>query len=155
MLSHIVFEDDFLIHIYLEADAIITGSPTYFYNITSDIKAFIERLYCFQLFAEDDRSVWSSINEVLGRKYAVVISICEQNDEKDMRFTTEVMSKPLEGLGYRVIENVKILKLFKKGDVLKNQDALDQAIRAGKKLKKTLTLRKETEEKLKLQTKNY
>lgn len=139
----------------LEADAIITGSPTYFYNITSDMKAFIERLYCFQLFAEDDRSVWSSINEVLGGKYAVVISICEQNDEKDMGFTTEAMCKPLEGLGYRVIANVKTLKLFKKGDVLKNQDSLDQAIRAGKKLKKTLTLRKETEEKLKLQTKNY
>lgn len=134
----------------LEADAIIIGSPTYFYNITADMKAFIERLYCFQVFAEDDRSVWSSINEVLGGKYAVVISICEQNDEKDMGFTAEAMSKPLEDLGYRVVETVKILNLFKKGDVLQNQDALEQVKRAGKKLKKTIRLRKETEEKLKL-----
>lgn len=133
----------------LEADAIIMGSPTYFYNITSDMKAFIERLYCFQIFAEDDRSVWSSINEVLGGKYAVVISICEQSDEKDMGFTAEAMSQPLEGLGYRVIETVKILKLFKKGEAIKNQDALDQVKKAGIKLKKTIRLRKETEKKLK------
>lgn len=133
----------------LNSDAIILGSPTYFYNITSDMKAFIERCYCFQLFAEDDRSVWSSVNEVMGGKYAVVISICEQNDEKDMGFTAEAMSKPLEGLGYRVIDTVKILKLFKRGDVLKNHHALEQVKKAGEKLQKTIILRKETEEKLK------
>lgn len=129
----------------LNSDAIILGSPTYFYNITSEMKAFIERLYCFQVFAEDDRSVWSSINEALGGKYAAVISICEQNDEKDMGFTAEAMSKPLEGLGYRVVETVKVLKLFKKGDVLQNQAALEQVQIAGKKLEKTVMLRKKTE----------
>ena len=134
----------------MNSDAIILGSPTYFYNITAVMKAFIERLYCFQIFAEDDRSVWSSINEALGGKYAVVIAICEQNDEKDMGFTAEAMSKPLEGLGYRVIEKVKILKLFKKGDVIQNQDALELVKRAGRKLEKTIRLRSETQEKLKL-----
>jgi len=134
----------------INSDAIVLGSPTYFYNITADMKAFIERLYCFQVFAEDDRSVWSSINEVLGGKYAVVISICEQNDEKDMGFTAEAMSKPLEGLGYRIVETVKILELFKKGDALQNRYALEQVKRAGKKLEKTVRLRKETQEKLKL-----
>jgi len=135
----------------MESDGIILGSPTYFYNITADMKAFIERFYCFQVFAEDDRSVWSSINEALGGKYAVVISICEQNDERDMGFTAEAMSKPLEGLGYRVVETVKILKLFKKGDALENQNALEQVKRAGHKLEKTFRLKKETETKLKLQ----
>ncbi|MGO1651088.1 flavodoxin family protein [Senegalia sp. (in: firmicutes)] len=146
-----VITDDMqkLYPLILEADAIITGSPTYFYNITADMKAFIERLYCFQVFAEDDRSVWSSINEALGGKYAVVIAICEQNDKKDMGFTAEAMSKPLEGLGYRVVETVKILKLFKKEDSLKNQDALEEVKRAGEKLKKTMILRKETKEKFK------
>ena len=132
----------------MNSDAIVLGSPTYFYNITVDMKAFIERLYCFQVFAEDDRSVWSSINEALGGKYAVVIAICEQNDEKDMGFTAEAMSKPLEGLGYRVVETVKILKLFKKGDILQNQDALEQVKRAGNKLEKTIRLRSKTQEKL-------
>lgn len=133
-----------------DSDAIVLGSPTYFYNITADMKAFIERFYCFQVFAEDDRSVWSSVNEALGQKYAVVISICEQNDEKDMGFTAEAMSKPLEGLGYRVVETVKILKLFKRQDALQNQNALNQVKRAAEKLKKTFILREETKEKLKL-----
>ena len=132
----------------INSDAIVLGSPTYFYNITADMKAFIERLYCFQVFAENDRSVWSSINESLGGKYAVVIAICEQNDEEDMGFTAQAMKKPLEGLGYRVISTVKILKLFKKGDVQQNQNALEQVKIAGEKLEKTFRLRKETEKRL-------
>ena len=131
------------------SDAIILGSPTYFYNITSDMKAFIERLYCFQIFAENDRSVWSSVNEVLGGKYAAVIAICEQNNEEDMGFTAEAMKKPLEGLGYRVLSTVKILELFKKGDALQDQKALEQVRMAGQKLERTFRLRKETEKKLK------
>jgi len=142
-----VIKDDMqkIYPLIINSDAIVLGSPTYFYNITSDMKAFIERLYCFQVFAEDDRSVWSSINEAIGGKYAVVIAICEQNDEEDMGFTAEAMKKPLEGLGYRVTSTVKVLKLFKKGDVLQNQIAVDQVKIAGEKLEKIFRLRKETE----------
>ena len=142
-----VIKDDMqkIYPLIINSDAIVLGSPTYFYNITSDMKAFIERLYCFQVFAEDDRSVWSSINEAIGGKYAVVIAICEQNDEEDMGFTAEAMKKPLEGLGYRVTSTVKVLKLFKKGDVLQNQIAVDQVKIAGVKLEKIFRLRKETE----------
>ena len=129
----------------LEADAIILGSPTYFYNVTADVKAFIDRCYCFEMFAEDDRSVWMGINEVLGGKYAVVIAVCEQHSEGDMGFTAEAMAKPLEALGYRVIDIVKILGLFKKGEALNDKKALDQAVKGGKKLAKTLKLRKEVE----------
>jgi multimeric flavodoxin WrbA len=145
-----VIKDDMqkIYPLIMSADAIVLGSPTYFYNITADMKAFIERLYCFQVFADDDRSVWSSINEALGGKYAVVISICEQNDEKDMGFTSEAMSMPLEGLGYRVIEAVKVLKLFGKGDALQSKEALEQVQRAGKKLEKIISLREETKKNL-------
>ncbi|MGK0467671.1 flavodoxin family protein [Clostridium sp.] len=145
-----VIKDDMqkIYPLIMSADAIVLGSPTYFYNITADMKAFIERLYCFQVFADDDRSVWSSINEALGGKYAVVISICEQNDEKDMGFTSEAMSMPLEGLGYRVIEAVKVLKLFGKGDALQSKEALEQVQRAGKKLEKIIRLREATKKNL-------
>lgn len=134
----------------LEADAIILGSPTYFYNITSDMKAFLERCYNFEVFDEDDRSVWTSVNEVLGGKYASVIAVCEQHDEKDMGFTAEAMAKPLEALGYRIIDKVKILELFKKGEALENKIALDEAKNAGDRLAKTLILRRDIEKKLKV-----
>ncbi|MCB2293332.1 flavodoxin family protein [Clostridium algoriphilum] len=134
----------------INSDAIILGSPTYFYNITSDMKAFIERLYCFQIFDKNERSVWSSVNEVLGGKYASVIAICEQNNEEDMGFTAEAMKKPLEGLGYRVLSTVKVLNLFKKGEALQDRIALEQVIMAGQKLEKTLRLRKEAEKKFEI-----
>ncbi len=133
----------------LEADAIITGSPTYFYNITSDMKAFIERLYAHQVFAHDDRAVWTSINEVLGGKYAVVIAICEQNNNKDMGFTAEAMSMPLEALGYRVVETVKTLHAFKRDDTKNNLTAEAQVIEAGIKLRKTMMLAEDTKENIK------
>lgn len=147
-----VVEDD-MQKIYpslIGADAIILGSPTYFYNVSADVKAFIDRCYCFEVFAADDRSVWMGIHEVLGGKYAVVIAVCEQFSEEDMGYTAEGMAKPLEALGYRVIDTIKALRLFKKGEVLKdeNKNVLDQTTKAGKKLAKTLKLRKEVERKL-------
>jgi len=140
-----VVDDDMqkLYPLILQADAIILGSPTYFYNITSDMKAFIERLYCYEIFDKDDRSVWMSLNEAIGIKYASVIAICEQNNEHDMGFTAEAMKMPLEALGYRVIDVVKVLHLFKKGEAQQSNTALEQARISGEKLAKTLLLRKE------------
>lgn len=101
--------DDDMQKIYpllLEAEGIILGSPTYFYNVTSDMKAFIDRCYCLEAFAEDDRSVWLAINEALGGKYAAVVAIGEQHSEADLGYTAEVMEKSLQALGYRVVESV-------------------------------------------------
>jgi multimeric flavodoxin WrbA len=133
----------------LEADAIVIGSPTYFYNVTAAMKAFIDRCYCFDMFAGDDRSVWIGINEVLGIKYAAVIAVCEQHSEADMGYTAETMAKSLEALGYRIIDTVKAFGLFKPGDALNDERILEQAARAGKKLAKTLRLRNEVERKWK------
>lgn len=132
----------------LEADAVIIGSPTYFYNVTADMKAFLDRCYCFEVFADDDRSVWMGIHEVFGGKYAVVIAVCEQFDEKDMGFTAKAMSKTFEALGYRVIETVKTIGAFKAGEVSECETSLQQARKAGKRLIKTLKLRNKTKTEL-------
>ncbi len=132
----------------IEADALVIASPTYFYNVTSDIKAFIDRLYCFQVFADDDRSVWSSTIEAMGGKHALVIAICEQNNEEDMGFTAQAMTKPLEGLGYRIVETVKILNLYKKDEAMGNEHALGQVEKASWKLIKTLELKNKTKNRL-------
>ncbi len=145
--------DDDMQKIYpllLESEAVILGSPTYFYNVTSDIKAFIDRCYCLEAFAEDDRSVWLGINEAMGGKYAVVIAVCEQSSEEDMGYTAVAMEKSLQALGYRVVESVKVLKLFSKGEALGDKEALENAEKAGVKLAKTLKLRKEVQERLSL-----
>lgn len=150
--THRCVVDDDMQKIYpilMEADAIILGSPTYFYNVTAQVKAFIDRCYCFNVFTADDRSCWISINEALGGKYAVTVAVCEQHDERDMGFTSEAMSKPLEALGYRVVDNVKAIGLFEKGAACQDDEKMAQARRAGVKLAKVIKLRKETEAKLK------
>lgn len=145
-----VIKDDMqkIYPLIMEADALVLGSPTYFYNITADTKAFLERCYNYEVFAEDDRSVWMSINEVKGIKYAITVAVCEQQDEGDMGFTSDAMNKPLEALGYRVVDAVKILKLYELGAAEKENKALQQAKEAGARLAKTLQLRKEIEKRI-------
>lgn len=146
-----VINDDMqkIYKLLLEADGVVLGSPTYWYNITADMKAFIDRCYSLEVFAENDRSCWVGINEALGGKYAAVIATGEQHDEKYMGFTVEAMTKPLVDLGYRVVDTVKAIRLFEAGNVLKDEKVLNQAQRAGERLAKTLKLRKEIETKLK------
>lgn len=152
-----IIQDDMqkIYPLLLKADGIILGSPTYFYNISADLKAFIDRCYSFEVFAEDDRSCWLSVNEALGGKYAVVIAVCEQHNEKDMGFTIEAMSMPLEALGYRVIDTVKILNVFKAGEALRDSKALKQSRTAGERLVRTINLRKDVETKIKELKKTY
>ena len=132
----------------LESDAIILGSPAYFYNVSADMKAFIDRCYCFEAFDETDRSVWMGVNEAFGGKYASVVAVCEQQKEADMGYTAELMEKPLEALGYRVVSTVKALNLFTAGEALKYEKVINEANQAGEKLLKTLQLREKLKSKV-------
>ncbi len=133
----------------MEADAIVMGSPTHFYNVSAAVCSFFERCYCLETFDATDRSVWVSQGEALGGKYAVVIAVCEQADEADMGFTADAMRLPLESLGYRVVDTVKALKLFEKDAALQSQESLTRAAAAGQKLARTLLLRQNAQSLLK------
>jgi multimeric flavodoxin WrbA len=138
-----VIQDDMqrLYPLLEEADAIVLGSPTYFYNITAKVKSFLDRLYCYELFDESDRSVWMGLNEITGLKYGVTVAVCEQEDEADMGFTSPALSKPLEALGYRIVTNIKALHVYKKGSIKDDPAQLEKAMEAGVRLAKTLKLR--------------
>jgi multimeric flavodoxin WrbA len=123
-----------------EADGIVLGSPTYFYNMSSLTKAFIERLYCYDVFDETDRSLWLSPGDLRGAKYAVTVAVCEQNKAEDMGFTSKAMDLSLQSVGYRIVESLKVLHLFHKGEAVKHQEILSEALSAGKKLGMTLLL---------------
>ena len=125
-----------------KAEALILASPTYFYNVTGLMKFFLDRLYCYDLFDENDRSVWISKNELSAIKYAVTIAVCEQDKEDDMGFTSLTLNKTLEAVGYRITDSVKVLNAFIKGSVNNRQEDLSAALSAGERLGKTLNLRK-------------
>lgn len=124
-----------------KADALVIGSPTYFYNVTGIMKNFLNRLYCYEIFWEGDRSVWMGLNEALGIKYAVTVAVCEQEKEEDMGYTSLTLSKTLEAVGYRVVDNIKALHVYSKGDILNYEQELNRAVISGEKLAKTLKLK--------------
>lgn len=119
------------------AKGLVLVSPTHNYNITSWMKAFIDRLYCFYNFQNDHPRSWSSQLAGQNRK-AVIAAICEQEDPKDMGFTLEAMKMPLEALGYDIISELTVFKVFAKGRVKEDTEALKQAYQAGQALAKSL-----------------
>lgn len=134
--------------VLLEADGLILGSPTYFYNVSADMKAFLDRLYCLEIFADGDRSCWVGLPEVTGWKYAAAIAVCEQHEEKYMGFTAEAMTKSLDDLGYRVIDTVKAVGFWSAGEVLSDEETMRRAERAGERLVRTFNLRKQVGRKM-------
>ena len=91
----------------ITSKGLVLVSPTHNYNITSWMKAFIDRLYCFYNFKNDRPRSWSSQLAQQDRK-AVIAAICEQEDEKDMGFTIEAMKRPLEALGYEIVGELSV-----------------------------------------------
>lgn len=94
------------------------------------MKAFIDRLYCFYNFADTIPRQWSSNLANQGRK-AVLAAICEQEDVKDMGFTLEAMRLPLEALGYDIVGELPVFRIFHRGKVKDDQEALAKAGKLG------------------------
>lgn len=116
---------------------LVLVSPTHNYNITSWMKAFIDRLYCFYNFKNTIPRAWSSRLADQDRK-AVLVAVCEQENKKDMGFTLEAMRVPIEALGYHVIGEQAIFRIFDKGEVKEDAGSMEKAFILGKKLAKEL-----------------
>jgi len=117
----------------ISSKGLVLVSPTHNYNITSWMKAFIDRLYCFYNFQNTRPRAWSSQLANQDRK-AVIIAICEQENTHDMGYTLEAMRTPIEALGYQVIGEQTIFKIFDKGKVKNDSKALEKAFELGQNL---------------------
>jgi multimeric flavodoxin WrbA len=115
------------------AMGLILGSPTYNYNVTAPMKAFIDRLYPYYNFADERPGAYSSRLGDQGRK-ALVFTVCEQVKIEEMGFALEALGMPLEALGYEVLEKILATGYFEKGAVSKDGDILKKAFEAGRKL---------------------
>lgn len=117
----------------ISSKGLVLVSPTHNYNITSWMKAFIDRLYCFYNFENDRPRSWSSQFSNQGRK-AIIAAICEQEAAEDMGFTLEAMKKPLEALGYEIVGELSVFKVFDKAKVKDNKKTIEEAFQLGNKL---------------------
>ncbi|MDT8357625.1 MAG: flavodoxin family protein [Methanomicrobiaceae archaeon] len=112
------------------AGGLILGSPTYHYNITPEMKAFIDRLYPYYRFSDERPGPWSSCLQDLGKK-ALVFSIAEQDDPAERGFAIEAMQRPLEALGFEVADILRAEGYFEKGAVARDLNLLERAREAG------------------------
>ena len=116
---------------------LILVSPTHNYNITSWMKAFIDRLYCFYIFENNRPRSWSSQLANQHRK-AVIAAICEQEDKGDMGFTIEAMKNPIKALGYDIVGELSVFGIFDKGKVKGDAESIQQAYELGLNLAKAM-----------------
>ena len=121
----------------IASKGLVLVSPTHNYNMTSWMKAFIDRLYCFYNFENTRPRAWSSQLAGQGRR-AVLAAVCEQENERDMGFTLEAMRIPIEALGYQVIGEQAVFRIFDKGKVKEDRASLEKAFTLGKDLAKAL-----------------
>jgi multimeric flavodoxin WrbA len=128
-----------LYSVILESRGLVIVSPTYNYNVTAWIKAFIDRLYCFYDFNNNRPRGWSSRLSGQGRK-AVLAAVCEQVEEEDMGYTLDAMRRPIEALGYEIIGALPVFGIFDKGKVNEKRETLDKASDLGAKLAGQLLL---------------
>lgn len=123
----------------LASKGLILVSPTHNYNVTAWMKAFIDRLYCFYNFDQGRPRGWSSRLAGQGRK-AVIAAICEQESKEDMGFTLDAMRLPLKALGYEIIAEFPVFRIFDKAKVKNHTEILVEAERVGSDLAKSLFL---------------
>lgn len=122
----------------LESRGIVLVSPTHNYNITAWMKAFIDRLYCFYNFENTVPRAWSSRLAGQGRK-AVIAAVCEQENAADMGFTLDAMRLPIEALGYEVVDTLTVFRIFHRGKVADDPEAMAGAASLGAALSGALS----------------
>ena len=121
----------------IESQGLVLVCPTHNYNVTAWMKAFIDRLYCFYDFDNNRPRGWSSRLAGQGRK-AVLAAICEQENTEDMGFTLDAMRLPLKALGFDIIGELPVFRIFDKAKVKQEKLILDKAIKLGLDLAKSI-----------------
>lgn len=118
-----------------EASGLVLISPIYSYNMTTLMKSFVDRLYCFYDFTDERPGYWSSQLADQGRK-AIIAVVGEQTSREagGMDLTLETMRRSIEALGHEVIGELPVLGIFHKGKVREYPQILEQAEAFGRRL---------------------
>jgi len=67
-----------------------------------------------------------------------VLAVCEQDNKEDMGFTLEAMRKPIEALGYHVIGEHAVFRVFDRGGVKEDAESVEMAFKLGTDLARSL-----------------
>ncbi|MCF6463598.1 flavodoxin family protein [Clostridium sp. Cult1] len=123
----VVLDDMENIHMKIKkAKGLIFASPSYNYNITSQMKALIDRLFCYYDFGGNS---WTS--RLGNSKKALVIGICAGPDDNSMGYTIEAMVKPLIDLNINIIKKLTYYNTAK-NPIVNNEEYQIKLIEIGK-----------------------
>ena len=133
------FEDDFtpFYEVIKESRGLVLVSPVHNYNITSWMKAFIDRLYCFYDFDDERPRGWSSRLAGQGRAAALAI-VAEQMEEKDLGVAMDALRGPIKAFGYEIAGELPVLGKFEAGIVGNDPYVLEQCAELGRNLSEML-----------------
>jgi multimeric flavodoxin WrbA len=109
----------------IESDAIVFGTPVYWYGPTALMKAFIDRFVYFN--CPQTRA------EIKDKRAATVIPFEEENPDT-AKPVVEFFERCLGYLQMQFVGSVIVGGVSDKGDVLKKPDALKNAFELGKRL---------------------
>lgn len=84
-----------------DADGFIFASPTYNYNMSAQMKSFLDRTFCLN----DYSNGWKS--KLPSNKKAIIVSVCAGKTKKSMGFTIKCISKPVSELGVKIIDVIE------------------------------------------------
>ena len=119
------------------ARCIVMGSPTYNYNVTPEIKSFIDRLYPYFDFSSQRPGPYRSRLAESGR-FAALIAVCEQEEESELGYTLPFMRDALRVIGYEIAEELPITGHFSRGGVRRDSQALEKAFETGVRMAQRL-----------------
>ncbi|EES49169.1 flavodoxin family protein [Clostridium botulinum] len=83
------------------ADGYIFASPSYNYNMTAQMKAFLDRTFCLN----DYNDGWKS--RLSPNKKAIIIGVCAGKTKESMGYTVEGMSKLISELDIKIIDEIE------------------------------------------------
>jgi multimeric flavodoxin WrbA len=108
-----------------ESDAIVFGTPVYWFGPTALMKAFIDRFVYFN--CPENRA------KIKGKAAATIIPF-EDDDLDTARPLVELFEKSFDYLEMRLVGSVVVGGVGEKGDILKKPDRLNEAFELGKRL---------------------
>jgi multimeric flavodoxin WrbA len=113
-----------------ESEGIILGSPTYNYDMTPWMKAFIDRFYPFFDFGEVRPGPYTSRLANRGKK-ALVFGVCEQVNPEEMNHNITCMRDAIKVIGYEVFDMLAFPGHFQANSVKSNVADLHRAFESG------------------------
>ncbi len=107
------------------SEAIVLGTPVYWYGPTALMKGFIDRFVYFNCEAN---------RPMIRDKRAAVAIVLEETHEQTWRPVIEFFEKSLSYLEMKPAGTIIVPGVGKKGDILKHPERLEEAYRLGAKL---------------------